>query len=123
MGLDRAPWNFNFSHVYVTPPSAGRYNVLLCEVSHQIMRHDTWLQGQCLQNYLMAKKCILCTVTFSILLFIGDACSVLSCTEHFAWNTLKQKRLRMEEVGVIMEQEDASLVRLVGTITIGNWPK
>ena len=46
-----------------------------------------------------------------------------SCTEHFAWNTLKQNRLRMEEVGVIMEQEDASLVRLVGTITIGNWPK
>ena len=55
MGLDRAPWNFNFfyfSHVYVTPPSAGRYNVLLCEASHQIMRHNTWLQY--LQNYPMA---------------------------------------------------------------------
>ena len=45
---------FYFSHVYVTPPSAGRYNVLLCEASHQIMRHNTWLQGQYLQNYPMA---------------------------------------------------------------------
>ena len=65
-----------YIHIYVTTASAGRHNVLLCEVSHQIMRHNTWLQGQYLQNYPMAKKCILCTVTFSILLFIGDACSV-----------------------------------------------
>ena len=67
---------FYFYHVYVTTASAGRYNVLLCEVSHQIMRHNTWLQGQYLQNYPMAKKCILCVVTFSLLLIIGDARSV-----------------------------------------------
>ena len=47
---------FYFSHVYVTTASAGRHNVLLCEVSHQIMRHNTWLQGQYLQNYPMMAK-------------------------------------------------------------------
>ena len=79
MELDRAPWNFNFFifTMYMWQPlvqadtmsyyvrSATRSCVITRGCKANIFRITQW-----------QKKCILCTVTFSILLFIGDACSV-----------------------------------------------